>query len=66
MTQGLNSSIAPDARACLLTPVPDMDIRGAGISISSGDATPDTSDNTDFGSAAERRSLRGAWDMVLR
>jgi len=31
--------------------VPEIDVRGAGISIADGDTTPSTSDDTDFGSA---------------
>ena len=36
----------------LSTPLPEIDVASAGISIADGDTTPDAADNTDFGSVS--------------
>ncbi len=45
-------SIDDISLTALTTPQPEIDIQGNAISISSGDSTPSTTDDTDFGSIA--------------
>lgn len=43
--------------------IPDIDVRGHGISITNGDATPSTSDATDFGSKTVGETTGEIWTI---
>ncbi len=48
-TNGTNSGYSFNITGNGVSPLPEIDIKGLGNSISSGDSTPNVSDNTDFG-----------------
>ncbi|NNL31601.1 MAG: choice-of-anchor D domain-containing protein, partial [Flavobacteriaceae bacterium] len=50
-TNGTNSPYTFDIQGTGLTPAPEIDITGLGVSIVDGDTTPSTTDDTDYGSS---------------